>query len=526
MRTTEDLALHLPVSADEGLPPEAVARSRELFGRNDLTPPPAEPAWRKLLDKFDDPIIKILMGAALLSTGVEVFAPPVEAGRYAAAGAVLGIALVSFLTTRILGLRGWGPAVLFLAAVALWPVGAATGHGSWDGLAVMVAVVLATGVALLAEHNSDRAFEALNARREEFRAKVVRGGRVHSIPAGDVVAGDLVVLEMGDEVPADGRLVRGAELAVDQSLMTGESLPIRKEPGAGNDTTAAEAPDGLYRGTYVVDGLGRMVVTAVGDETELGKIAAHLRSDAEPGEAGRVRRRLLVPRELTPLQERLGRLAGQISRVGYVAAVAIFLALLVRGLWVGEVRRSAPGEDVWAVAVADGTVLLRYFMYMVVVIVVAVPEGLPMSVTISLALAMRKMTRANSLVRQLAACETIGSATVICTDKTGTLTRNTMRVERVATTGRVCDRGEPGWPASANGLPGGEGGHPLGWLALIAAVNSTAELEDGGSAAKVIGNPTEGHCCGGCENWGRTTACCGLGFRRWTCCTSRPNGSG
>jgi Ca2+-transporting ATPase len=492
MRTTEELASQLPVSAETGLPDEAVARSRELFGRNDLTPPRSEPAWRKLLDKFDDPIITILMAAALLSTAVEVFAPPVEVGRYAAAGSLLAATAFGYAATRLRGLRGWGPVVLFVGAAVLWPVGAATGHGSWDGLAVMVAVALATGVAFLAEYSSDRAFEALNARRDEFRAKVVRCGAVRAIPVGEVVVGDTVLLEVGDEIPADGFLVQGAEVSIDQSLLTGESLPVRKSPLPAGVCPAPDRSEAVFRGTHVIDGLGRMVVTAVGGETELGRIAAHLRPEGEGAETDRrVRRRLLLPRELTPLQERLGRLAGQISRVGYAAAVAIFLALVIRGLLDGELRWPG-GEDPWAAAVHDGAVLLRYFLYMVVVIVVAVPEGLPMSVTISLALAMRKMTRANSLVRQLAACETIGSATVICTDKTGTLTQNKMRVERVAVDGRSADRGGPNWPDAHREPPDHRGGRPLDWLALIGAADSTAELEGTDGAAKVIGNPTEG----------------------------------
>src|SRR5262249_4518297 len=175
----------------------------------------------------------------------------------------------------------------------------------------------------------------------------------------------------------------------------------------------------------------------------LGQIARRLSAEDEEEEAApdseehRVRRKLTVSKELTPLQEKLTRLADLISNVGYVAAVLIFLALLVRGLFTGEIRWPGPGEEAGPILLADASALLHYFMYMVIIIVVAVPEGLPMSVTVSLALAMQKMTRANSLVRQLVACETVGSATVICSDKTGTLTQNKMQVDRLCWDGQT-----------------------------------------------------------------------------------------
>src|SRR5262249_43050398 len=238
---------------------------------------------------------------------------------------------------------------------------------------------------------------------------------------------------MGDEVPADGRVARATDLYIDQSLMTGESEPVRKRAAEPDDTS--DGPDQLgcvYRGTQVVDGVGLMVVTEVGDDTMLGQIARRLSATTEEEpeaqtEEARVQKKLAISKELTPLQLKLTNLADLISKVGYIAAVAIFLALFVRGLFVGEVFW--PADTAGILTVARNR--LGYFVYMVIIIVVAVPEGLPMSVTVSLALAMQKMTRANSLVRQLVACETIGSATVICSDKTGTLTQNKMQVVRV-----------------------------------------------------------------------------------------------
>ncbi len=497
MRTLSDLTRSLPPSAENGLPAEAVAQSQRLFGANRLTPLPREPLWKKFLEKFDEPIIKILLAAALLSMFVELFQHT---------PAVAGVALVAVLAAlaALLVLRrgAWVPSAMFVSALALFFVGLAEAHPSVEGLAVMVAVVLATGVAFLSEYRSDREFEALNAHKDSLRAKVLRGGEFHTVALEDVVVGDLVSLEMGDEVPADGRLVRAADLYLDQSLMTGESEPSHKKALAGDDADGFERPGCVYRGTQVVDGVGQMVVTEVGDTTYLGQIARRLSAEDEgdeesagDSEEARVKRKLTISKQLTPLQLKLKNLAELISNVGYAAAALIFLALLVRGMFFAtprEVFWPATGEEFLKVAGA----LLNYFVYMVIIIVVAVPEGLPMSVTVSLALAMRRMTRENALVRQLVACETIGSATVICSDKTGTLTQNRMQVVRVSWDGRAFDRGTPDWPKVALSLPGGEMGElaikPVNGMALNAAVNSTANLEEKDGKLLVVGNSTEG----------------------------------
>jgi Ca2+-transporting ATPase len=512
----------LPTSPENGLTPEAVARSREQFGSNRLTPLPREPLWKKFLEKFDEPIIKILLAAALLSMVVDLFkgkehhpADPLEhvvdAGtpaphrvRQVGTGIALGAAVLALVAAYFLGYRQWIPSILFLAALVLWPIGLFTGHASYDGLAVMVAVILATGVAFLSEYKSDREFELLNARKDALLVKVVRAGAFHTLPLEDVVVGDAVVLEMGDEVPADGRVVRATDLYVDQSLMTGESEPARKFPGpAGETASGPEQPGCLYRGTQVVDGVGQMLVTEVGDETYLGQIARRLTAeeDEEEGEGPetedrRVQRKLTISKQATPLQEKLERLADLISKVGYVAAGAIFLALLVHGVFALDPTTGRP-EVYWPASAADALTvsrnLLNYFMYMVIIIVVAVPEGLPMSVTVSLALAMQKMTRANSLVRQLVACETIGSTTVICSDKTGTLTQNRMQVVRLAWDGRVFDREAGGdWPVPDPAAAWPRENVPLDWVVLNAAVNSTAHLEEKEGKLLPVGNSTEG----------------------------------
>jgi len=518
MRTLREIFEQFPQARTRGLTHEEVEVSLSRFGANRLTPLPREPLWKKFLGKFDEAIIKILLAATLLKTVVDLFEAP---GPWGVLGLVL-VAVALGLVYRF-KLREWLPAAMFGVAVLLVLLSVAIGHPSYEGLAVMVAVMLATGVAFASEYKSDREFEVLNAQKESLRAKVLRHGEVHTVPLEDVVVGELVVLEMGDEIPADGRILKANELYIDQSLLTGESEPVRKLACRPEDTSdGPDQPPCVYRGTQVVDGAGQMVVTEVGDLTMIGQIARRLSAD-EPEDEGerpaaadteedRIKRKLTVSKEQTPLQVKLTALAGTISKVGYAAALAIFVALLVRGtLFTQEVRFSPVfvvnpnGEYVTDAAgnrvtdPAQGTVettgqalrdsvsaLLGYFVYMVIIIVVAVPEGLPMSVTVSLALAMRKMTRANSLVRQLVACETIGSATVICSDKTGTLTQNLMQVEQLGLGGAVYERsGE--WPKPTISLR-----TAADWVALNGTVNSTANLEEKEGRTVVIGNTTEG----------------------------------
>jgi Ca2+-transporting ATPase len=492
MRTLRDVQKLLPTSLETGLSAETVAQSRRDLGVNRLTPLPREPLWRKFLEKFDEPIIKILLAAALLSMVVDLFKADTLLG-----GVSLGLVAVIVLGALVLRQGHWVPSLLFGLAIVLFCLGAVTHHFLVEGLAVMVAVILATGVAFANEYKSDREFEILNARKASLRTKVLRGQVFHAIPLEEVVVGDLVVLEMGDEIPADGRLVKATELYVDQSLMTGESEPARKQARPADDAAdGPEQPGCLYRGTQVVDGLGQMLVTEVGDATYLGRIARRLSAeDGEEEEGGaavsteerRVRHKLTISKELTPLQLKLKNLAELISNVGYVAAVLIFLAQLFHGLLAGKVFWPATGREALDVL----GVLLGYVVNMVIIIVVAVPEGLPMSVTVSLALAMQKMTRANALVRQLVACETIGSATVICSDKTGTLTQNRMQVDRLSWDGQVFDRGEPGWVTVAPQPPWPRDGQALDWIALNAAVNATANLEEKDGRLVPVGSSTE-----------------------------------
>jgi P-type Ca2+ transporter type 2C len=490
MRSVRDIYQIFPNSRGIGLSGAEVSDSLQRFGSNRLTPLPREPMWKKFLGKFDEAIIKILLAATLLKAVVDLF------GSSALWGSVgFGLIVIGMIALSALKLREWLPAAMFGISIVLVAISIGIGSPSYEGLAVMVAVALATGVAFLSEYKSDKEFDLLNAEKESLRVKVVRAGAVVTAPLDEVIVGDLIFLEMGDEVPADGRIVKANELYVDQSLLTGESEAARKQARPEDD--AAEGPDQsgcLYRGTQIVDGAGQMVVTDVGDMTMIGQIARRLstadvdenvKAEQEPKTSEkRVQYKLTISKEQTPLQQKLTKLAKVISKVGYAAAAAIFIALLVRGIAVREVRFSGEG------AVFHGTIshLLSYFVYMVIVIVVAVPEGLPVSVTVSLAMAMRKMTRANSLVRQLVACETIGSATIICTDKTGTLTQNRMQVDRVYWDGHSFERDKGEWPRAQIDSTD----VPIDAIAMISAVNSTANLEKKDGKLVVVGNFTEG----------------------------------
>jgi Ca2+-transporting ATPase len=494
MRALTEIFQALPTTAENGLAPDAVARSRQQFGINRLTPLPRQPTWKKFLEKFDEPIIKVLLAAALLSMAVDLF----KDKAYIVGSIGVGLLIVGVAGLYLTRLSQWVPSLLFGLAILIFFMGTFTNHFLVEGLAVMVAVILATGVAFLSEYKSDREFEVLNAKKDAIPVKVLRGGQVSAVLLEEVVVGDAVILEMGDEVPADGRLTRATDLYIDQSLMTGESEPVRKSVQPVDDT--ADGPDKsgcLYRGTQVVDGIGEVVVTEVGDQTYLGQIAKKLSAEDEEeaqadgktadSEEKRVKRKLTISKEQTPLQQKLTSLAELISKVGYWAAGLIFAALIFRGVVNGTLFWPRTGPEVIAVF----SEVLDAFVLMVIIIVVAVPEGLPMSVTVSLALAMRKMTGANSLVRQLVACETIGSATVICSDKTGTLTQNKMQVVRLSFDYLLFDRGTPGW-VSLDAGPWPREMKPLDWIVLNAAVNSTANLERKDGKTVVVGNNTEG----------------------------------
>ena len=359
------------IDLTRGLTVEQIKQSRETYGANSLTPPPRDPWWKLLGEKFQDPTIIILIVAAALS--------------------------------------------LLVAGLEKW----ALGHEDAsfiDSIGIIFAIALATLAAFFSELKSAKEFELLNKVKDDILIKVLRGGEVHEVSINELVVGDVVMVALGDKVAADGLVAESFGLLIDQSVMTGESVPVEKH---GIDSVPEEvanlktfADDNqIYRGTMVSDGRGRFIVTHVGDHTRLGQIAASLGSAASESD--------------TPLVQKLTHLAGLISKVGMTGAALIFLVMAYFAFtgWTPD----------WTTGTLNGILpllkgLLTAFVVAVAIIVVAVPEGLPMMVTIALALNMMKMAKENCLIRKLVASETIGSATVICSDKTGTLTLNKMTV--------------------------------------------------------------------------------------------------
>ena len=369
-----------------GLTDEQVKQSREQYGRNVLTPPHRTSLWKLYLDKYRDPIIQILLVAAFVS--------------------------------------------LILAFIE---------HNFMETIGIFVAVFLATTVGFYFERDAAKKFNVLTALSEEQPVKVRRGGKVMQIPRHDIVVGDVVLIEVGDEVPADGELLVSTDLQINESTLTGEPITEKNTEGGGD---GAYPRNVILRSTMVMNGRGEFVVTAVGDATEIGKVAQ------KSTEQTSVK---------TPLYVQLDKLASMISKVGSVVSVAAFVIFLVHDILTNP---AWGGKDYFYMA----EIVLDYFMMAVTLIVMAVPEGLPMAITLSLALNMRRMLKSNNLVRKLHACETMGAVTVICTDKTGTLTQKQMQVDEL--------------------LPKDDNQHLLD---VAIAINSTAELDED----KAIGNPTE-----------------------------------
>ena len=487
---------------NRGLNEDQVRRLRDKYGSNELTPPKKEPWWKKLLGSFEDPTIRILLAAAVLSlavTAVERIVLKNQDANY------------------------------------------------FDSVGIFIAVGLATLVGYFSERKSAREFELLNRVKENILVKVFRNGQMTQVGIGELVVGDLVHIDSGDKIPADGVVLQEMGLFIDQSMLTGESLPVEKMVYRGPfdleamvSSVTADEPLFIGRGCMAVDGTGLLLVTAVGDRTEMGKIAKAL--EEEKDSAGE-----------TPLVQKLARLAKQISVAGVVAAMTIFSVMAMAAVsntpLLGLMRENHGGLVVLAaVSVAVGWLIERFclkpffagmdmeltskrmavfatlpmilaafvvglgiwgftcgspetmaggvellketllaFVIAVTIIVVAVPEGLPMMVTMSLALNMMKMVRENCLVRRLIASETIGSATVICTDKTGTLTENKMKPLQVWLDGQIFYR-DKFRELTENGS----------WTDLETgiSVNSEANLhveKDGSGKEQVsgIGNPTE-----------------------------------
>lgn len=374
-----------------GLNDQQVEQSRREHGENLLTPPKRTSLLRLYLEKYNDPIIRILLVAAVASLALAFFHK-------------------DFIET----------------------------------IGIVLAIILATTIGFYFERDAAKKFDVLTALGEESPVKVRRNGTVTEIPRKDVVVGDVIIIEVGDEIPADGRLIASTDLQIDESSLTGEPI-ISKHvvtDETPSDKEATYPSDTVLRSTMVMNGNGVAVVTAVGDSTEIGKVA---------------RKATEMTAVKTPLNIQLGKLAKLISKIGTGVSVSAFVIFLTHDIMTNPLWQ---GTDYLKMA----EVTLNYFMMAVTLIVMAVPEGLPMAVTLALALNMRRMLKSNNLVRKLHACETMGAATVICTDKTGTLTQNRMQVSDMVVTAHE------------------------ELMASAIALNTTANIDNEG---KGIGNPTE-----------------------------------
>lgn len=387
-----------------GLTARQVTESREKSGSNTLTPPARTPLWKLFLEKFKDPIIRILLVAAALSLVISII------------------------------------------------------HNEYaETIGILVAIFLATGVGFWFEMDANRKFELLNQVNDDIFYKVIREGHVQEVAKRDIVVGDIIILETGEEVPADGELLETVSLQVNESSLTGEPVIDKTIDPAEFDSEATYPSNQILRGTTIVNGHCIYEVKTVGDHTEFGKVAEKSTEITE---------------DKTPLSKQLEKLARLISIAGFIVAGATFLGLLGKDILAGVFT----SDNLLTLDTAGR--ILQYFMVAVTLIVVSVPEGLPMSVTLSLALSMRKMLKTNNLVRKMHACETMGATTVICTDKTGTLTQNQMQVH------------ETNFPA----LPGQQLASDEVSLFIKEgiSVNSTAYLDFADpDKIKTLGNPTE-----------------------------------
>lgn len=383
-----------------GLTDQEVLSSREKYGVNLLTPPKRPSMWKLYLEKFQDPVIRVLLVAAFFSLIISIIE-----NEYA------------------------------------------------ETIGIFFAIFLATGIGFYFEYDANKKFDLLNAVGEETPVTVIRNGKIHEIPRKDIVVGDIVILNTGEEVPADGTLLEAVSLQINESSLTGELMVNKTVDEAHFDEEATYPSNTVMRGTTVTDGHGIMRVDKVGDATEIGKVARQATEQSE---------------EQTPLNIQLTKLANLIGKAGFTIAALTFIIFTSKDLYAYFTSGVYTGD--WHSWLEIARIVLKYFMMAVTLIVVAVPEGLPMSVTLSLALNMRRMLKTNNLVRKMHACETMGAITVICTDKTGTLTQNLMQVYEAQV-----DNSQP--DLVAEGI----------------AVNSTAFLEEKAAGEKPsgVGNPTE-----------------------------------
>lgn len=410
----------------QGLTDQQVLSNREKYGENLLTPPKRPSIWKLYLEKFQDPVIKVLLVAAAFSLIISIIE-----NEYA------------------------------------------------ETIGIFFAIFLATGIGFYFEYDANKKFDLLNAVGEETPVTVIRNGKIHEIPRKDIVVGDIVILNTGEEVPADGILLEAVSLQINESNLTGELMVNKTTVEADFDEEATYPSNAVMRGTTVTDGHGMMQVERVGDHTEIGKVA---RQSTEQSE------------EETPLNIQLTKLANLIGKVGFTIATLTFVIFTAKDLYVFFTTTDTIG---WQQVLPIAQIVLKYFMMAVTLIVVAVPEGLPMSVTLSLALNMRRMLKTNNLVRKMHACETMGAINVICTDKTGTLTQNLMQVyEAKMETANQTTVNDINTKNTDNVCSENINTKDTIIADLVAeniAVNSTAFLEEKAEGEKPsgVGNPTE-----------------------------------
>ena len=397
----EELLAKTGTDSEKGLNPEQVEKSRSTYGTNSFVRQSHESLAKRIWDASTEPMLVMLIFAAIITLAVNIT-------RYFTGGEY------NFL----------------------------------ECVGIFAAIALSVVITIITEGKSAKAFEALNKINEDTLIKVIRNGEPQLITQKEIVVGDIIMIETGDKIVADGRLFSSNDLSVDESALTGESLPVKKDAEfvCQKSTPVAERANMLYSGCFVSAGNGQMLVTGVGNDTEFGQIAQELSS---------------IEKTTTPLQEKLDKLGKQITVLGASAAVIVFAIEVLQFVMNGQLNLDT---------VSDA------FITSIVLIVAAVPEGLPTIVAVSLALNIIKMSKENALVKKMIACETIGCVNIICSDKTGTLTENRMTVQKIYTGGELID------PEQLKDE----------MLLKNYCINSNANISEEDGSWSFIGNPTEG----------------------------------
>lgn len=401
MMSREELLAKTGTDSEKGLNPEQVEKSRSTYGTNSFVRQSHESLAKRIWDASTEPMLVMLIFAAIITLAVNIT-------RYFTGGEY------NFL----------------------------------ECVGIFAAIALSVVITIITEGKSAKAFEALNKINEDTLIKVIRNGEPQLITQKEIVVGDIIMIETGDKIVADGRLFSSNDLSVDESALTGESLPVKKDAEfvCQKSTAVAERANMLYSGCFVSAGNGQMLVTGVGNDTEFGQIAQELSS---------------IEKTMTPLQEKLDKLGKQITVLGASAAAIVFAIEVLQFVMNGQLNLDT---------VSDA------FITSIVLIVAAVPEGLPTIVAVSLALNIIKMSKENALVKKMIACETIGCVNIICSDKTGTLTENRMTVQKIYTGGELID------PEQLKDE----------MLLKNYCINSNANISEEDGSWSFIGNPTEG----------------------------------